>query len=339
MRLSQIGLRSSQTIRPTDHYRASRLRYRTLRVSAPPLFSFAAMTPFLAALASFVHRSARRFARTVTAVAFLCVALGLPMARAQIYVADGSLNGGAGGVSVFAQGADGDVLPDMILAGPGTGFTLPLAVVASPTHLYALFNTFVEPPFVLKFNLPTAGNAAPVSKTYLAPAAGEFGFVNALAIDGTNLYLLDNGTGIIPDLGAVNVYPLSSLTSNTAISPLAATRTVTGTATLLNRPSGLAVDGTAIYVANSLGNDVLIFALAATGNAAPTRRIAGASTTLNGPASVAVDAARMYVLNALSSRVTTYALGASGDVAPASTVGSSSLTPGALLVAVYATHQ
>jgi hypothetical protein len=94
-------------------------------------------------------------------------------------------------------------------------------------------------------------------------------------------------------LGAVEVYPLSSLTGNSSGSPLAATRTVTGNSTLLNRPTGLAVDGTAIYVANNLGNDVLIFGLAATGNAAPIRQIAGASTTLNGPSSIAADAARI----------------------------------------------
>jgi hypothetical protein len=298
---------------------------------------FSAVNPIFVYSVFLAQFAGRHLARTVAALAVFSSVLWLPTARAQGEVGDSSRNAGAGGGVAFAQGANGDVLPDMVLAGPGTGLLLPIAVVANTTHLYALFNDFVEPPFVLKFSLPTTNNASPVSKTYLAPSADAFSFFTAVAVDCTHLYVLDNGTGGVA-LGAVEVYPLASLTGNSSGSPLAATRTVTGNSTLLNRPSGLAVDGTAIYVANRLGNNVLIFDLAATDNAAPIRQIAGTSTALNGPACIAVDATKISVLNALSSRVTTYALGASGNVAPATTVGSSSLTSGAFFVAVDATR-
>jgi large repetitive protein len=290
--------------------------------------------PLLALASSLVRPAARRLARTVAGLALLVAALGLPAARAQIYVVDGSLNGGGGGVSAFAQGSNGNVLPDAIVTGAGTGFISPSATVANATHLYVLGNNFGEPPFVLKFSLPTAGNATPVSKTFLAPSAGILSFFTALAIDGSNLYVLDNGTGGAA-VGAVEVYPLANLTANTSGSPLSATRTITGAATGLNRPNGVAVDGTSVYVANNLGNNVLVFALAATGNAAPTANITGAA--LNGPSSVAVDATTIYVLNFGSSRVTTYPTSANGNVAPSTTIGSTSLTNGAYYIGVDAT--
>ena len=50
--------------------------------------------PLLALASSLVRPAAWRLARSAAGLALLGAALGLPTVRAQIYVVDGSLNGG-----------------------------------------------------------------------------------------------------------------------------------------------------------------------------------------------------------------------------------------------------
>ena len=85
---------------------------------------------------------------------------------------------------------------------------------------------------------------------------------------------------------SVTVYPSSA---NGDVPPVA---TITGAATGLNAPTGLALDiaNGEIYVANVNGNAITVYPISANGNVAPTRTIAGGSTGLNRPFGIAFDA-------------------------------------------------
>jgi len=82
-----------------------------------------------------------------------------------------------------------------------------------------------------------------------------------------------------------------------------------------------------LYVANSAGNSVTVYAPGATGDVAPTRSISGVATGLLGPTGLALDGANnLYVTNPIgvNHSVTVYAAGASGDVAPIRTISGGS---------------
>jgi hypothetical protein len=71
-----------------------------------------------------------------------------------------------------------------------------------------------------------------------------------------------------------------------------------------------------IYATDFSGNQVLVFALDASGSAAPVRTIAGANTMLNAPAGIAIDQAGDIVVANVGGTGTVYPRDADGDVAP-----------------------
>jgi hypothetical protein len=76
-------------------------------------------------------------------------------------------------------------------------------------------------------------------------------------------------------------------------------RTISGNATDLNSPYGIAVDAAGnISAANENGPTITTYAADATGNEPPAHELVGADTGLNAPSSIAVDSAgRLYVPN------------------------------------------
>lgn len=106
---------------------------------------------------------------------------------------------------------------------------------------------------------------------------------------------------------------------------------IQGPATGLNEPIGLAVsrDGS-LFVANTGGKNVLVFARGSSGNVAPVARIEGPATLLVAPQSLAIDmAGRLYVFDgprttsALDPKhyVRIFAGDARGNVAPLQSYG------------------
>ena len=106
-------------------------------------------------------------------------------------------------------------------------------------------------------------------------------------------------------------------------------RTIAGALTRLSRPTGVFVDemNQELYVANdwygvpAFANAIMVYDLAADGNAAPLRVIQGAATTLGGPVGVAIDldndevVVANYFVNGRGS-LTAYPRLANGNVAP-----------------------
>ena len=103
-------------------------------------------------------------------------------------------------------------------------------------------------------------------------------------------------------------------------------RTIQGPNTLLDWPTGLAVDEQRgeVYVANDMANSILVFNVTDNGDVAPKRMIKGPKSTLKNPTGVWVDQKNneLWVANFMNHSATAYALGVSGDVPPLRTIRS-----------------
>ncbi len=101
---------------------------------------------------------------------------------------------------------------------------------------------------------------------------------------------------------------------------VAPVRTISGAATGLSFPQGVAVDlgHNEIIAANYSGNSIKVYARTASGNVSPLRTIMGASTGLNGPANIAVDTTNdeIVVANYGNNSIAVFSRTASGNVAP-----------------------
>jgi 6-phosphogluconolactonase (cycloisomerase 2 family) len=154
----------------------------------------------------------------------------------------------------------------------------------------------------------------------------KVGFViSALFLDSANdrLYLADSAAN------AIHVFDSASTLNNTAVP----TRTITGSTTGLNQPSGIAIDAVGkLIVSNKGSNSITIYpnAVSANNNQTPIVTIQGASTTLNGPGQIAVNNStslvELFVANPGGGNVPIYSdLGAHGsNVQPSRNIQGSS---------------
>ena len=216
----------------------------------------------------------------------------------------------------------GDIAPREI-SGAATGLSTPvdLGVDSTKNLLYVADTREV---FVFA-NASTATGNAPFTHDIHA------GFlISALFIDGAHdrLYLADSATN------AIHIYDNASGLNLTA----APTRTLQGTSTQLNQPSGIAIDAVGKLIISNTGNSsitVYVNAAAVTGNTAPAVTIQGASTTLNGPAQIAVNNSNtlveLFVANFNGGNVPIFSdLGAkSGNISPSRNING----PGTKLTA------
>jgi DNA-binding beta-propeller fold protein YncE len=134
----------------------------------------------------------------------------------------------------------------------------------------------------------------------------------------------------------VNVY------SRTASGNTAPLRVIQGPKTELNWPAAIAIDerNGELFVANDIGNSVLVFAPDAQGDVAPLRKIEGPATSMDSPSGVYVDTKNneLWVANYGNHTMTVFAPTAAGNVTPKRVIrsgpaGSRSLmigNPGAL---------
>ena len=102
--------------------------------------------------------------------------------------------------------------------------------------------------------------------------------------------------------------------SRTACGNTAPRRTLSGPATELSFPEGLAVDtvNNEIVVANL--DSITVYSRDASGDTAPVRKISGSSTDLAQPVGIAVDLVNHEVLVTNTDSITVYSRTASGNV-------------------------
>lgn len=111
-------------------------------------------------------------------------------------------------------------------------------------------------------------------------------------------------------------------------------RVISGPKTMLDWPTGLAVDPERgdLYVANDMGNSILVFNETDNGDVAPKRVIRGPKTGLANPTGIWLDLKNdeIWAANFMNHSATVYARTASGDVAPKRTIRSGPLNKPAL---------
>ena len=214
--------------------------------------------------------------------------------------------------------AGGNIPPIRKITGAATGLNAPVDVGFDDAKdlLYV-----ADTRDVLVFgNGSTADGNAPFTHDI------KVGFlISALFLDSANdrLYLADSAAN------AIHVFDSASTLNSTAVP----TRTITGSATGLNHPSGIAIDAVGkLIVSNKGSSSITVYpnAAAANNNQSPIVTIQGASTTLNGPGQIAVNGSttlvELFVANPGGGNIPIYSdLGAhNGNVAPSRNVQGSS---------------
>ena len=103
-------------------------------------------------------------------------------------------------------------------------------------------------------------------------------------------------------------------------------RVIQGSLTQLNWPAQMSLDPDTgdMYVANDIGQSILVFKSTDKGNVAPTRIIKGDRTGLLNPSGVFVDKKHneLWVANFGNAKVCVFPLNASGNAAPIRTIRS-----------------
>lgn len=220
---------------------------------------------------------------------------------------------------VFSREANGNVRPKRILNTAHRIYNVAVDEVKQE-----IFVTIEYPPEVVVYR-KDAGGDTPALRRIQGDNAGLEG-PHGIAVDEKNRLLYVNtwghysnfrvpGTGRFTD-PAIKVY---SLDASGDARPL---RQISGDKTQLNWPAAMKLDPQTgeLYVANDIGQSILVFANAATaqGNVAPVRVVKGPKTLLRNPTGVFVDIKNqeLWASNLGNASATVYPLKANGDVAP-----------------------
>jgi DNA-binding beta-propeller fold protein YncE len=205
---------------------------------------------------------------------------------------------------VYRKGASGEEAPLRLLQGTRTQLADPHGVAFDPKRglLFVTNHGSVHESRLDAAAFLTEEQKAEQAKKKTWPLDRDF------AVPGS-------GRSLPP---SITVY---AKTANGDVPPL---RVITGPRTLLNWPTGIAVDPERgdVYVTNDTTNAILVFDAEANGNVPPKRILQGARTGLKNPTGIFLDFRNneMWVANFGGHTATAYRLGASGDTAPLRTI-------------------
>jgi 6-phosphogluconolactonase (cycloisomerase 2 family) len=226
-------------------------------------------------------------------------------------------------IVVFSHDADGDIVPKRHLKITHRGFAMTV-----DEEKQELFLSVQYPPQVAVYRKEAEGDEKP--KRLLQGESTRLSDAHGIAIDTKSKLMFVNNWGNISDyavvgtgrfdLPSITIYPIDA---NGDTPPV---RIIQGPKTQLNWPGAMALDAETgdLYVANDVGQSILVFHETDSGNVAPYRVIKGQKTRLSYPTGVFIDAKNkeLWASNLGNSSATVYPLTANGDVAPLRTIRS-----------------
>jgi len=226
-------------------------------------------------------------------------------------------------IAVYPREATGDFTPKRTLKVTHRAYAMTI-----DDQTKELFLSVQFPPQIAIYSKDASGEDKPLRliqgpKTRLADSHG-------IALDSKRRLLFVNNWGNIADLRvagtgrfeppSISVYPLNA---DGDTPPL---RVIQGSKTQLDWPGSMSIepDTGDLYIANDMGQSILVFHGNDQGDVAPSRVIKGPKTRLTYPLGVFVDAKNkeVWASNLGNSSATVYPLMANGDVAPLRTIRS-----------------
>jgi hypothetical protein len=197
-----------------------------------------------------------------------------------IYVANG-INTGTASVTVYAAGSNGNVAPTRTITGTLTGLADPSGVAVDPLGriFVANENTPSLNGFVSTFNTGANGNVAPIRTI----SGTNTGFSNGVYGVAWHNHKIDVTSGNSAVSSRIGIFPASA---NGNVAP---TKSISGSATALDSPVGIAVGpNNRIYVANVGGVSVTLYKAyvnlaLGNNNIPPVKYVVGSSTQFDAP--------------------------------------------------------
>jgi hypothetical protein len=221
--------------------------------------------------------------RTLHLPGSLIVNLSLDATNNELVVADG-----VGAIFVYSRTASGAATPLRTIKGGSTGLGAPFGAVIG-VAVDAANNELVvtrgsagnQNNAILVFNRTADGDVGPI-RSITGLATGLL-IPGAVAIDLASNELVVSDEGSV-NFAAIRVYP------RTASGDVAPLRSITGAATGLSLPLGVALDTVngEIQVVNEGTHSLTVYPRTGTGNVAPLRTLAGAGTGLASPDAMAL---------------------------------------------------
>jgi hypothetical protein len=217
----------------------------------------------------------------------------------------------------FPHGASGNIEPSRTLKITHRGYAL--AVNEDTQEMYL---SVQYPPQISVYHKDASGDDKPIR--LLKGENTRLSDVHGMTIDTKHkLLLADNWGHVSNDLVAgtgrfeapsISVYPLDADGDTPPIN------VIQGPKTQLNWPAMISVDPATgdLFVADDLGESILVFHETDKGDVAPYRVIKGTKTRLSNPTGVFVDSKNqeLWVSNLGNSSAVAFALSAKGDQAP-----------------------
>ena len=226
-------------------------------------------------------------------------------------------------VVVFGRDAKGNIKPGRILSTPHRGFAL-----AVNEEKQELFVGVQYPPEVAVYRKDASNKDKPLRS--LHGESTRLSDVHGIALDvKNNLMFVTNwghvsdyataGTGRFED-PSIAIYPIN------ADGDTAPIRVIRGPKTQLDWPAQMTIDPATgdLYIANDIGQSVLVFDSKGQGDVAPKRVIKGNKTRLLNPSGVAVDTKNkeLWVSSFGNSSASAFPLNANGNATPIRTIRS-----------------
>jgi DNA-binding beta-propeller fold protein YncE len=224
---------------------------------------------------------------------------------------------------VFSLTASGNVAPLRKLKVPHRAFAM--AVDEEKGEVYVSVQSVSQ---VAVFKKTASGEEKPLRVLQGNNTGLESSHGIALDLRGKRMFVSNWGAGSDYNNpghsrfnpASITVHPLDA---NGDVPPQ---KIIRGDKTQLNWPGAIFYDPAAdeLYVANAMGQSILVFRASDEGDAAPVRVLKGPKTGLSYPVDLAVDLKNkeLWAVNFGNASATVYSLTASGDVAPLRTIRS-----------------